>query len=525
MVSLQNKILYLLLLIPSFLLGQTYNYTYTDPCTLNQQSIIVPIGDQVVLNYFGKVQAFNQQDFSNGVFDNWLTTVSQLNSSAPCQSVTEVIINETNGTTVANTLTVVTNIMSVMGGGMLPPVESINNSSRGNNSESEESESEEEDEQNTQTNGSNSNQSGGSNNTQTNQSNQETQGNQSSSQTGGGSNTETTTGAGNTTNPIQGGEQTSSSPVGNQSQSNSNTNNSNTNNSNTSPSQGTNAPTQISSTTEASSNSGSTGANNQNNSQNTSNISTQSAAEEAEGSAAQSTANSLSNAIDGGSGGGNKKSNKAQKNAGSLIASGDIVVISNQDNSNGSQFRFVGSITHANTRNTRIKGALFTYTSVTNDFSLTFYKSWINPKKTFNLVLANTTMYNFESNLLNTTTALESFRFGKGKKYTGMAGVNFTYGKLGERNLQNLSSVAGVHRNLQVTPRISTSLLVLGVYSPFTQFYEGKWWDAGVLVVPFSSWDIKITKTFKYNISFTGVYQTSGNFLNYQVLTGGKLNF
>ena len=452
MAYLRNNILYLLLLVPLFTLGQTYNYTYTDPCTLNQQSITVPIGDQVVLNYFGEVQAFNQQDFSNGVFDNWLTTVSQLNSSAPCQSVTEVIINQTNGTAVANTLTVVTNIMSVMGGGMLPPTESINNSSRGNNSENNG-----EDEQNTQTNGSNSNQSGGSNNNQTNQSNQETQGNQSSSQTGGGSNSQTTGGSGNKNNSTTGGEQTSESTV--------------------------------------------------------------------EGSATQSTANSLSNAIDGGSGGGKKKSTKAQKQAGSLIASGDIVVISNTDQTQPGQVRFVGSITHANTENTRIKGALFNYTTVTNDFSLTFYKSWINPKKTFNLVLANTTMYNFKSNLLNTTTALESFRFGKGKKYTGMAGVNFTYGKLGERTLQNLSSVAGIHRNFRVSPRISTSLLVLGVYSPFTQFYEGKWWDAGVLVVPFSSWDIKITKTFKYNISFTGVYQTSGNFLNYQILTGGKLNF
>ena len=482
MVSLQNKILYLLLLIPACGLGQTYNYTYTDPCTLNQQSIVVPADGTVALNYFGTVGTFNQQDFSNGVFDNWLANLSQLNSSSPCQEVTQVIINEANSTAVANTLTVVTNIMSVMGGGMLPPAESINNSSRGNNSESEDSESEEEDEINSKTNGTNSNQSGGSTNNQTNTSNQETQGNQSSSQTGGGSNTETTGGSGSTTNPSQGGEQTSGGTVNNQNNNGSSNNQSNSN---------TNTGT----------------------------------AEEAEGSATQSTANSLSNAIDGGSGGGKKKSKKAQKNAGSLIASGDIVVISNQDNSNGSQFRFVGSITHANTRNTRIKGALFTYTSVTNDFSLTFYKSWINPKKTFNLVLANTTLYNFKSNLLNTTTALESFRFGKGKKYTGMAGVNFTYGKLGERQLKNLSSVAGIHRNFKVSPRISTSFLVLGVYSPFTQFYEGKWWDAGVLVVPFSSWDIKITKTFKYNISFTGVYQTSGNFLNYQILTGGKLNF
>lgn len=452
MVSLQNKILYLLLLIPSFLLGQTYNYTYTDPCTLNQQSVIVPLGQEVVLNYFGEVQTFTQEDFLNGVFENWLTLISQLNSSAPCQGVTEVLVNQINGSTVANTLTVVTNIMSVMGGGMLPPIESINNSSRGNNSENNG-----EDEQNTHTNGSNSNQSGGSNINQTNQSNQETQRNQSSSQTGRGSNPQTTGGSGNTNNSTTGGEQTFESAV--------------------------------------------------------------------EGSAAQSTANSLSNAIDGGSGEGKKKSNKAQKQAGSLIASGDIVVISNTDQTQPGQVRFVGSITHSNTKNTRIKGVLFNYTTVSNDASVTFYKSWINPKKTFNLVLANTTSTNFKNNLLNTTTALESFRFGKGKKFTGMAGVNFTYGKLGERTLQNLSSIAGVHRNFRVSPRISTSLLVLGVYSPFTQFYEGRWWDAGVLVVPFSSWDIKITKTFKYNISFTGVYQTSGSFLNYQILTGGKLNF
>ena len=106
--------------------------------------------------------------------------------------------------------------------------------------------------------------------------------------------------------------------------------------------------------------------------------------EEAGGAVAVSLANSLSNAVDGGSA-------EANKNAGSLIASGDIVVIDNRDNSNGRQVKVVSSITHANTEQTRIKGALFTYTSVTNDFSATLYKSWINPNRTFNLVGANTT--------------------------------------------------------------------------------------------------------------------------------------
>ena len=229
-----------------------------------------------------------------------------------------------------------------------------------------------------------------------------------------------------------------------------------------------------------------------------------------------SLANSISNAVDGGE--------SDNKNRGSLIASGDIVVIDNQDNSNGRQVKVVGSITSANTKKSRVQGALFTYTTVTNDFSLTFYKSWINPNRTFNLVGANTTMTNFNQNHLNTTTVLESFKFGK-KKFTGMAGLNFTIGKLGKRELQNLSAVTGVHRNFRVSPKITTSALILGVYSPFTQYYEGKWWDPGLLIVPFSSWDIQITKTFKYNISFTGVWQSGGNALNYQILTGGKIRF
>ena len=507
MVSLQNKILYLLLFIPSFLLGQTYNYTYTDPCTLNQQSVVVPLGQEVVLNYFGEVQTFTQEDFSNGVFDNWLSLVSQLNSSAPCQSVTEILVNETNGTTVANTLTVVTNIMSVMGGGMLPPVESINNSSGGTSLESSE-----EGEQNTQTNGSNSNQSGGTGNTQTNQSNQEANSNQSNAGGNTESNTESTGGTEQSNNTTAGGEQTSESPV------NQNQESSTQNNSTTETTGQQSEGTQTQSTANSVSNV-LEGGNNQNQQ------STESTSEQAEGKSAQSTANSLSNALDGGSSGGGKKdSNKAQKQAGSLIASGDVVVISNLDQNGNNQVRFVGSMTHANTKNTRIKGALFTYTTGSNDASLTFYKSWINPKKTFNLVMANTTASDFKNNLLNTTTALESFRFLK-KQYTGMIGVNFTVGKLGDRTLKNLSTVGGIHTSFKVSPRVNTSVLMLGVYSPFTQFYEGRWWDAGLLIVPFNSWDIKITKTFKYNISITGVYQLQENFLNYQILTGGKLNF
>ena len=430
MAYLKNKIITLLLfLLPLVSYGQ-WSYTFTDPCTLNQQTIQMGSSNSIALNYFGNVQTFTQQDFTNGTFDAWMDLVTQANTGSPCQSVTQVIINTNNSTVVANTLTVVTSIMSIMGGSMLPPADAISNSTDGDDSEEEES-------------------------------SEEGTSSSSSESSSGSSSSSGTSGTGS---------------------SSSNQNNNNNNNTGTG--------------TEGTDDS-----------------------EEAEGAAAMSTANSISNALDGGDG-----ESKAQKNAGSLIASGDIVVIDNRDNSNGQQLRVVGSVTHANTDMTRIKGALFTYTSVTREFSLTAYKSWINPKKTFNLVGANTIMTDFKTNHLNTTTALESFKFGKGK-YTGMFGLNFTIGKLGERNLQNLSAIGGVHTNFKISPKISTSFLMLSVYSPFTQFYEGKWWDPGFLVVPFSSWDIKISKTFKYNISFTGVWQHGGSALNYQVLTGGKLNF
>ena len=459
MAYLKNKIITLLLFLAPLVSYGQWSYTFTDPCTLTQQTIQMGSSNSIALNYFGNVQTFTQQDFTNGTFDSWMDLVTQANSSSPCESISQVIQNTTTSAVVQNTIGVITNIMGVLGGDMIPqaisassvPVAEAIDNAAGEDEEDENSSS-----------GSGSNQSG----SESNQSGTQSGGSDSKGGGNSGSGTSSGQSSGSGSSETSGGQ-------------------GNTSGSGTSTGGAENGTEE----------------------------------ESKEGAMTMSLANSVSNAIDGGDG-----SAEANKNSGSLIASGDIVVIDNRDNSNGRQVKVVGSITHANTKQNKIQGALFTYTTVTNDFSLTLYKSWINPKRTFNLVAANTTMTDFNQNHLNTTTALESFKFGK-KKYTGMAGLNYTIGKLGARELQNLSAVAGAHRNFRITPKITTSALILGVYSPFTQYYEGKWWDPGLLIVPFSSWDIQITKTFKYNISFTGVWQSGGNALNYQVLTGGKIRF
>ncbi len=433
-----------------------------------------------MVSYFNNQSTFTSNDFSSGAFDNWIAQVSQQNTNSPCESVTAAIVNSITNITVANTLTVVTNVISVtnvaqsiatiggsMGSSMTATAGGVTNSSQSE---------------------------GGS----TNQNSKNDK--KSNSNTSTGTNTGTT-GTGSTGNQNQGGQTNPSSTRGTPSQPSSGT-----------PQQGgettnPNQPTSTGGSTSESSVEGSSGG-------------------------GSNLANSLSNSVDGGSAeggsssgggtsGGSKKSNNAAKSVGSLIASGDIVAIANTDQTQN--FRFVGSITHANTRGTRIKGVLFNFTSGVNNLNVTFYKSWVNKSKKLNTVGAQSIMMDFDKNFFSTTTVLESYKVSN--KLTGMFGVNFTAGKMGERSLLNLSAVGGAHSSFKLSDRVSTSLLVLGVYSPFTQFYEGKWWDAGIIVVPFNSWDLKITKTFKFNVSFTGVYEAGKEFLNYQILTGGKLTF
>lgn len=462
-----------------------YSYTYTDPCTLQSRSVFVPAGGGVMVSYFDNHNIFTANDFSSGVFDNWIASVSQQNTSSPCQSITTTITNNVNTAVVSNTVGILTNVVAIsslaqsmasisssVGSTVTSTAGGISTTDLGTSVDNNQTNSNEK---------TDSKDGGNSGSVGSNQTNNQNERSTAPGTTTGGNNSPaggTSTGQGGSTpstnQPAQGGEQTTKPSV-----------------------------KPASETTTGSTSSG-------------------------------NTANSVSNAIDGGSseggnssGGSTSSSSKKQANAktssGSLIASGDMVAISNTDGITANQYKFVGSITHANTRGTRIKGVLFNFTTGINNMNVTLYKSWINKSRSLNLIVANSSMMDFEKNFFNTTTGLESYKINK--KITAMLGLNFTAGKMGEREFLNLSAVGGGHINTKVTDRISTSFLTLAVYSPFTQFYDGKWWNAGVLFVPFSSWDFKITKTFKYNVSFTGVYEMNESFLNYQILTGGKITF
>ncbi len=67
--------------------AQTYNYSYTDPCTGNIKNIIVPINGTVTVGYYGFIGNFSQQDFSNGNFESWANNIFSQYNGSPCSEI------------------------------------------------------------------------------------------------------------------------------------------------------------------------------------------------------------------------------------------------------------------------------------------------------------------------------------------------------------------------------------------------------------------------------------------------------
>jgi hypothetical protein len=533
--------------------AQSYIYQYVDPCTKNIKFVSVPLnGANIAVTYYGQVGTFSNADFSNGNFISWLNQTSGANAGKPCDQATTQAVTSTNLIVTNNIISTLTNITSVsmmsaslasnvagassMVGGNLG--NTVNNGSSGDGSGNGGSSSNKEEKKNNGGNGNsgsgnNNNSNGSSGSNGNNQSSGSTgstnnQGNGSSNNNGGNTTGSSgNTGSGNTGsgsgsgqgsgNPAsgsggsgsgsgsstQGGGSSTQPPVGNTGSTGSTGTggNGNTNGGGTGSAGGPGNTTETGGATQSSSSSGSGG-----------------------------TANSVSNAAEatssgssssGGSGGGSSKNgDKNRARTGALIGTGDIVAVRSAEEGEKDQFKFTMSMTKSNTKNTFARGFLGNFTTQINNSNITFYGAWTLPKSKTTIIAANSSMINPDRDFFNTTTLLASKRF---TKLSLMGGLNFTAGAIGETGFQNLSAVGGGFYMFNAGKKITGTLLVLGVYSPFTQFYEGNWWSSGLLVVPFSSWDYSVTKKFKFNISFSGTYEMNKNMLNYQVLTGGKV--
>jgi len=501
----------LLLLISSVIFGQGFSYSYVDPCTKKLNTVTIPSGQSTVtVSYLGQSRTFTKTELEDGSFNSWLNVLQQ-SSSEPCGDfkkntqttqntiITTNIISTLTSVTAVSTMTVASTIGGISSQGAGNALSnSVNNSSENSSGDNKSSKKGKNGgNTNNPKNSNNGTSQEGGNNTSTNQTNQPSVG-----QPGSNPPSENTGNSGSNTGNSNGGN------TGNTGENGGNTGNSGSNTGNSSGSGGNSGNTGGSG-----GNSGGSGGGN--NTSEPKNDPTTTPKDDKSGGNGGTT-NSVANAASASSG---KSSGGSKVRVGSIIGTGDIVAIrSNEDNSN--QFKATMSITKSNTDNTKAKGALLNFTTAVNNSNLTFYGAFTNKNKSNTLIFANSSMVDFNYDLFNTTTVMESHRWGK---LSLMGGANFTIGSLAKETFTNVSAVGGGFYLFKVGKNVTGNMLLLAVYSPFTKFYEGSWWESGTLLVPFSSWDYSISKTFKFNVSFSGTWEVNKTMLQYQILTGGKI--
>jgi hypothetical protein len=458
-------------------LGQGFSYTFTDPCTFKSKEVFInnPNGS-VALIYAGQVQSFTASQLQSGALEQWINQVNSTNptGTGPCGGVGVVQNTTLNALVASNNISVLTNVMSTMsslssmattsGGGTIQGVVQSNEKVSSNNKKDDDKKGGQSTSGTstingqTQNNGNTGNSGEGSTSSGTNQTNSESQGNN-----GNGSNT---------------GGGTSGEGTGSSTQSGGSTGSGNT--------------TQGGSTTTQSS------VNNNND---------QKSNEEKMGEM-NKTSNSNSTQV---------KAKVATVKQGSVMMTGDLVVISSASGSDKQQIKINMSIIKSNTENTFAKGALLNYTSAINNSCLTLFGAYRYKNST--TILANSSMMNFERDFFNTTSVMESYKFWK---LTGTLGLNYSRGNLGDAKFTSLSTLGGLVGNFNLGKKMSTTTMFVVVYSPYVYFYEGLWYKSGLLAVPFVAVDYRITQKFKMNLSFSGVQQINSNTINYQVLLGAK---
>jgi len=143
-VFLKSKILALLFLLGGLSLkGQTFMYSYIDPCTQQVQTLAYDMSAPIIVSYYGQTRAFTYNEISSGVLDTWLNQVYSNFVAAPCDEVftTVTTTSTTNLTTnlVNNVLNLsaVTSISSMNLGGNINSTNSTNSTSNENTNNSQ----------------------------------------------------------------------------------------------------------------------------------------------------------------------------------------------------------------------------------------------------------------------------------------------------------------------------------------------------------------------------------------------------
>ena len=467
MVSLRTKILILLMIIGLPLTGQSFIYSYIDPCTKQSKFINADMSAPIVISYYGQIKTFTYGELSDGTFDAWINNIYvKYQSTSPCQGVLTTTTTTTSTNQVSNIIGNVTNLLSLdlssITGGVTGGVGNNIGGTTNSGSGSITNNKKKNDNNNNSNSGSidNSSTNNGSN---SNQGTGENGGNSSENQ--GGSN-----GSGGGT--VGNGSNNNGSSSGSNSGSGSNT-------SGETPKEEKPNDQQIEDTK-------------------TEQQKTQSA----------STAKAAGRA-------------KAETQKPAILVTGDIVGV--QTRADGSQdARGTMSFTRVKGDGTASIGFSADYMVNAKIGNLSAIRSWIGTNKNGHKHI-NVASVGLGILPKSTTANALLIRVNSIKSFTALYGVSGTYGQLFGEELISTIAIGGFMYKGKIGKAVDATIIMAGIYSPYSKFYTESIFDAKPIIIPFLNLNYKLTKTFGIGLTGGGTYIAGQDILNFQILMGAKL--
>jgi len=470
MVSLQNKILLFFMIIGLPLLGQSFTYSYIDPCTRTTKFINADMSAPVVIAYYGQVKTFTYAQLSDGTFDAWINNIyTQYKTTSPCQGVVTTTTTTTSTNTVSNLIGNITSLVSLDFSSVTGGVSGgVGTNIGGTTSSGTGSVKTDKKDGNNNSNNSTSNDNSGSTSNEGGNQTGENGGNPPENQ--GGSN-----GSG-------GGTVGGNSSSGNSSNSSSG----------------------------SGSGSGS-GANN-----NQPKTETEKPSDQKVEDTKTETQKSSSSATAKAAGKGKVETAKP-----AILMTGDIVGV--QTRSDGAQdARGTMSFTKVKGDGTASIGFSADYMVNAKIGNISAVRSWIGSNKKGNkhINVVSDGLSIMPDALSNT---LLFVRVNSIKNFTALYGGAATYGKLYGEEMISTIAIGGFMYKGKVTKTLDATVIMAGIYSPYSKYYTKSLFKARPIVIPFLNLNYKLTKTFGVGLTGGGTYIAGQDILNFQILLGAKL--
>jgi hypothetical protein len=474
MVYLKTKILFILIIIGLPLLGQSFTYSYIDPCTKQSKFIYADMSAPIVISYYGQIQTFTYTQLSDGTFDTWINnTYTKYQNTSPCQGVLTTTTTTTSTNQVSNIIGNVTSLLSLdlssitsgVTGGVGSNIGGTTSSGSGSI-----------------TNNKKKNDNNNSNNNSSNNSSNNSDGSNPSQGTGenGGNSSEN-----------QGGSVGSGGEGGGAVGGNSNSSNSSN-----------------SSSGSSGSGSGSSGSGEGQPQDKPTDKQIEDQKVETQKTSTQASAKAASKA-------------KAETKKPAILVTGDIVGV--QTRADGSQdARGTMSFTRVKGDGTSSIGFSADYMVNAKIGNLSAVKSWIGANKKGNKHI-NVASVGLGILPQSTTGSGLLIRVNSLKNFTALYGVSGTYGQLYGEELISTIAIAGFMYKGKLGKAIDATIIMAGIYSPYSKFYTESIFEAKPIVIPFLNLNYKLTKTFGIGLTGGGTYIAGQDILNFQILMGAKL--